>query len=128
MSDICGYIPHGLYGKYTRLYNKSGKVFPIDFDHSKRIESGLIAPVLFDSYSWHTLQVIGGFEVIPIAEVAISANVIYDKTLTLYDLFKKTNYYVELIDEIHRLKMDYRGLIAQGLAIDVHTLKNNPYS
>jgi hypothetical protein len=33
----------------------------------------------------------------------------------------------ELFDYLHELKIDYRGLIDAGLAIDVNTLENNPY-
>ena len=33
----------------------------------------------------------------------------------------------KLFDYLHALKIDYRGLIAAGLAVDANTLKNNPY-
>jgi hypothetical protein len=33
----------------------------------------------------------------------------------------------QLFDYLHELKIDYRGLIDAGLAIDVNTLENNPY-
>jgi hypothetical protein len=33
----------------------------------------------------------------------------------------------ELFDYLHELKIDYRGLIDSGLAIDANTLENNPY-
>jgi hypothetical protein len=34
---------------------------------------------------------------------------------------------VSLFDYLHELKIDYRGLIDGGLAIDANTLENNPY-
>ena len=33
----------------------------------------------------------------------------------------------QLFDYLHELKIDYRGLIDVGLAIDANTLENNPY-
>jgi hypothetical protein len=33
----------------------------------------------------------------------------------------------QLFDFLHELKIDYRGLIESGLAIDCNTLENNPY-
>jgi len=33
----------------------------------------------------------------------------------------------KLFDYLHELKIDYRGLIDEGLAIDANTLDNNPY-
>jgi hypothetical protein len=33
----------------------------------------------------------------------------------------------QLFDYLHELKIDYRGLIDSGLAIDANTLENNPY-
>jgi hypothetical protein len=33
----------------------------------------------------------------------------------------------KLFDFLHELKIDYRGLIDDGLAIDANTLENNPY-
>jgi hypothetical protein len=33
----------------------------------------------------------------------------------------------QLFDKLHEWKIDYRGLIGAGLAIDVNTLKENPY-
>jgi hypothetical protein len=33
----------------------------------------------------------------------------------------------QLFDYLHELKIDYRGLIDAGLAIDCNTLENNPY-
>jgi len=33
----------------------------------------------------------------------------------------------QLFDYLHELKIDYRGLIASGLAVSVYELKNNPY-
>jgi hypothetical protein len=34
---------------------------------------------------------------------------------------------IPLFDYLHELKIDYRGLIDAGLAIDANTLENNPY-
>jgi hypothetical protein len=34
---------------------------------------------------------------------------------------------MQLFDYLHELKIDYRGLIDAGLAVDVNTLKINPY-
>jgi hypothetical protein len=33
----------------------------------------------------------------------------------------------KLFDFLYELKIDYRGLIESGLAIDCNTLENNPY-
>jgi hypothetical protein len=35
--------------------------------------------------------------------------------------------HLQLFDFMNELLIDYRGLIKSGLAVDVHTLKNNPY-
>jgi hypothetical protein len=40
---------------------------------------------------------------------------------------EKVNSQVELFDFLHELKIDYRGLIDNGLAIDANTLEQNPY-
>jgi hypothetical protein len=40
--------------------------------------------------------------------------------------WKVENQY-QLFDFLHELKIDYRGLIDAGLAIDCNTLENNPY-
>ncbi|MDR2910599.1 MAG: hypothetical protein LBV47_04440 [Bacteroidales bacterium] len=34
---------------------------------------------------------------------------------------------IQLFDYLHELKIDYRGLIDAGLAVNVNTLENNPY-
>jgi len=41
-------------------------------------------------------------------------------------MYKAINQY-QLFDYLHELKIDYRGLIDAGLAIDVNTLEVNPY-
>lgn len=41
--------------------------------------------------------------------------------------FNQANMAIKDIDKLNELMFDYRGLIEKGLAIDVNTLKNNPY-
>ena len=43
-----------------------------------------------------------------------------------YDGFQQINQYL-IFDYLHELKIDYRGLIDTGRAIDCNTLENNPY-
>jgi hypothetical protein len=44
-----------------------------------------------------------------------------------YDEYVETRNQMQLFDYLNELKIDYRGLIDAGLAIDANTLKENPY-
>jgi hypothetical protein len=47
--------------------------------------------------------------------------------LSIYEFYDIEINQFQLFDYLHELKIDYRGLIDAGLAIDANTLENNPY-
>ena len=53
-------------------------------------------------------------------------NIGFRMWLNRADIMYVNNQY-QLFDYLHELKIDYRGLIDAGLAVDCNTLKENPY-
>ncbi len=51
----------------------------------------------------------------------------YDKTAQMPNQFMPVVNQCQLFDFLHELKIDYRGLIYAGLAVDANTLDVNPY-
>lgn len=105
-------------------------------------------PILYPLDTIHKTITHNGKEIVPIVELANIAyptmqfTIIEDFTCIELGLRRefgwKNNGFVfnqcffvdnqyQLFDYLHELKIDYRGLIDAGLAIDVNTLNENPY-
>jgi hypothetical protein len=116
--DIAGYLPYELYSKTGR----TGLIPCLEYlqnPHSDRI---VLRP-LSDLYRTITHN---GKEIIPIVEMQQmwSGEIPYNGGIVNYE--KIINKFF-LFDYLHELKIDYRGLIDAGLAIDMNTLNENPY-
>jgi hypothetical protein len=84
-----------------------------------------LAKISFPEYSWKTMQKFGAF--------AGSYRFDFYENIRCFDCSYKgrgvrVDYQVRLFDYLHKLKIDYRGLIDSGLAIDANTLEANPYN
>jgi hypothetical protein len=122
--------------------------------NSGKYEIGQVKPVLRPLSDLYRTITHNGEEIIPIVECAkigfpsfkwkledtkfaialidgSNARFIYSEEsnafFIYYNTIEATNNQYKLFDFLHELKIDYRGLIESGLAIDVNTLEINPY-
>ncbi len=82
----------------------------------------LTKPIIVKGYN-------GGLPFVPIEEIVKVTGVTIQKKTILF-CFQDGDYNVlpnSLIEFCNKIKLDYRNLIGQGLAIDVETLKTNCY-
>jgi len=157
LKDIVGYLPYDLnvvvFREDTRIFtqcigvmNEYLRCENEYYDDIFREESEDMKPILrplSDLYKEITNN--GSEPFIPIVELAKIHNPKYkwffDETHA-YSTEEKFNYFNgfnsnnrngkiynqhQLFDKLHEWKVDYRGLIDAGLAIDCNTLDNNPY-
>jgi hypothetical protein len=119
----------------------------IDGELLWRHEIDIVKPILRQVSDLYKTITHNGKEIIPIVELAKKTK--YDdgwyfnrscKAISRngyifeYDIYrgfkidkKPSECQYQLFDYLHELKIDYRGLIDSGLAIDANTLKTNPY-
>ena len=109
-----------------------------------------IKPILYPTETLYKPTTHNGEEIVPIVEIGrMVDNINADlwrlgehagkpcaKKRTSYLVFDELGRFqysgynvnsIKLFDYMNELKIDYRGLIDAGLAIDVNTLENNPY-
>jgi hypothetical protein len=82
-----------------------------------------LVKILFPNYEWKQDNEYGFAET-----VNHGYTFCYDEGYNVFNF--DDNYCIDQLtcfDYLHELKIDYRGLIDAGLAIDVNTLKNDPY-
>jgi len=152
--QIAGYLPHGLYWNVNgrNSWYSLGSVSCIIYEEEVLTYKPILRP-LSDLYRTITHN---GKEIVPIVELAkiciphrewmfgdgLAVTVEKDFGL-MYDARKHAKGFVliddvagaigfvfnqyQLFDYLHELKIDYRGLIDAGLAVDVNTLDVNPY-
>ena len=148
-----GIINEGIYGFETVKKTKMGSAYRLSktrFINSSGFDSlKIILRPLSDLYKTITHN---GKEIVPIVELAKIAQpdiewyfdhnrayfdggykeLVYDPTNCCfrqwcYGLEKHTHKQYQLFDYLHELKVDYRGLIDAGLAVDCNTLDVNSY-
>ena len=118
LADIVGYLPYRFIGRHP-----SGAICVIDIDFVTQHGIGLAGykPVLRPLSDLGTKisdsDYAKGVSFYPIHKIGYS---IYS------DPFSE-GFTVEQYDFLHCIKIDYRGLIGLGLAVDAHELKRFPY-
>lgn len=153
LKDIAGYLPYGLYICNRKDIVRPAwiNIYQIENIADNSECKGVILRPLSDLCKTITLN---GKEIIPIVELAKIHNKTLKWKLdqqkatssreefcyiecerafmSFYGIFNRTvgsivkNQY-QLFDYLHELKIDYRGLIDDGLAVSVYDLENNPY-
>lgn len=155
LKDIAGYLPYGLVGLYKRREHLQPTLITIGVSYYKN-ETTLsfdneLSPILRPLSDLYRPITHNRVEVIPIVELACISNpsvnwecdncdYAYDESYVFhyneeYKCFieQKDNRPIvvrnqyQLFDKLHELKVDYRGLIDDGSAIDVNSLDVNPY-
>ena len=147
LTDIAGYLEHPLLGQHP-----SGNICWIDVEFVAKYGIALAGykPVLrpmSDLYKEITdKDYNGGKPFVPLVELAkarhpnfdhynfyateqlvfCSIDSDFDNYTECYDYYGDRLSFAEF-DLLHRLHLDYRGLIDAGLAVSVHDLKRNPY-
>lgn len=155
LTDIAGYLPHGLTYQYEDTDPVILSTDPQEWDLYAidsmikincctkpvlRPMSDLCEEITERGYN-------DGKPFVPLVELAkirmpqyTTFELIYDRRMVeciqknpdglswfaMYAFHAQYSVYME-IDLIHRLHVDYRGLIDAGMAISVHDLKHNPY-
>ena len=146
LKDIAGYLPYGL-KVMEYVFNE---IHTIELDIIDNLFLNEVKPILRPLSDLYKTITHNGKEIVPIVELAkistgsnswelkYNCAIIGDDSIFDYDKEKgfieiinrcPQNVYrqYQLFDYLHELKIDYRGLIDAGLAIDVNTLENNPY-
>jgi len=155
LRDVAGYFPYELkfYFKeephFTEIVGCSDDGFIYkerDYFWIPNISNDIAKPILRPLSGLYRTIVHNGEEIIPIVELAkiyIDRDWIFYKSFCLsgfYEFGYDDGFFVyfknepkhldnqyQLFDYLHELKIDYRRLIDEGLAIDCNTLENNPY-
>ncbi len=152
LKDFCGYMPHELF--FVWSLNNDEKV---EIRHFEKImpPPSLVKPVLRPLSDLDKTITHNGKKIVPIVELAALAHNAegwkYDEEYEYavsesrdfwfcYDTLccgirLQTGYgdnvmidnCIALYDYLNELKIDYRGLIDDGLAVSVYDLENNPY-
>lgn len=147
--DIAGNLPYDLKGRYVDMYGNIHICSITNFNSNKFGKGiGEIIPIYYPLNTLYKPIIHNGKEIIPIVELAKISITGLDWKLgkTIYgysycavcegwyfDFNGRFMYYSEednyaipndwrLYDFLHELKIDYRGLIDAGLAVDVNTL------
>lgn len=153
--DVAGYMPYGILGKsrggsvqpITLGIRQSNSTISIILDEE-------LKPILRPISDMNKTIIHNGKQIVPIVELAIIAygnpKLNYERKRKLVRILSsnRTFKYIggqfitlnedgkqrvsqhnsyKLFDYLHELKIDYRGLIDEGLAVDVNTLSTNPY-
>jgi hypothetical protein len=147
LKDIAGYLPYKLCCINTAYYDKADNIFEVKQVFLNKIQ-GSDVPILRPLSDLYRPITHNGKESVPIVELAKIMNPQidwdYGTTYACHNFWKftYTNYgfrlykgkhdidvlrQYQLFDYLHELKIDYRGLIYAGLAIDCNSLDNNPY-
>ena len=150
LKDIAGYLLYGLKARYDYGEGQIGilKIIGINcIEVLEEYNGKIILRPLSDLY--HTI-IHNGKEIVPIMDLVKIAMPMYEWKLagktaesknrefkyrndsfycfhTEAHEFGRIDNQYQLFDYLNELKIDYRGLIDVGLAIDANTLKNNPY-
>ena len=122
--DLYKPVLRPLYDLYCTITHNGEEIVPIvelakmaklhlDYKSDWKFERGPIIDCAIKSDDLYFVFENGSF----ISYVDSGKRLIQNKILNQYALF----------DYLHELKIDYRGLIDAGLAIDVNTLESNPY-
>jgi hypothetical protein len=153
--EIAGYLPYVLKGYFFKNIDLVTGIDVehkiISSLNNGNVEMKNFKPILRPLSDLYCTLTHNGKETVPIVECAKTVHnfewelhgkwVILDKECIrfTYDEYRKCFrvYYREedrpvqnqyqLFDYLHELKIDYRGLIDAGLAIDCNTLNDNPY-
>ena len=147
--EIAGYLPYGLmcveFGKIAKIggFKKVNGDFCFNFYFNSYVSEThhhieLIMPILRPLSDLYNPIQHNGKEIVPAAKILSN----YSSTPENQYKFSGNEYKVglfyfitqgvdmsdyEIFDYLHKLKIDYRNLIDDGLAISVYDLENNPY-
>ena len=149
LKDIAGNLQYNLHG-----WHSEGHLCKIDLNFISKngIKLGNYKPILHPISDLYRTITHNGKEIVLILELAKIAYpnfqmedwILPENCTSAYHTKKKISFWYsknsgfdndcvysenqyQLFDYLHELKVDYRGLIDSGLAIDVNTLENNPY-
>ena len=154
LKDIAGYLPYGLkmLGEGNHIYPIENNLY-INNLLSKIFMYKNLTPILRPLSDLYRTITHNGKEIVSIVELARIHNPgkewklctdepfavvgdfyfdyckgfnCYEETILEMESLEVCNQY-QLFDYLHELKIDYRGLIDAGLAIDVNKLDINPY-
>jgi hypothetical protein len=139
LKDICGYLPHGLY-----CLNCDDMIEEIEFDNVGNLMRGIdlqdeaeddewvasqqYKPVLRPLSDLYRTIIHTGKEIIPIMGIR---KIINDFEYDFLDIKEELNVdrstLIDLFDFLNELKIDYRQLLDNELAVSVYDIKVNPY-
>jgi hypothetical protein len=148
LTDICGYLPHGIEFAFRDTKQIIGKCFTLN--EKGFYKNGI--PVLRPLQDLYRTITHNGQEIIPICEIAklifphadwsLDSEHTgcccdeylfhYNEAVNAFRLFDNSrldeieNTYL-LYDRLHEYKVDYRNLIENNLAVSVYDLEKNPY-
>jgi hypothetical protein len=153
LKDIAGYLPHRLNiwipggTDEVGMLDRYGIVF--NADKTDRYSLGFYKPILHPHSDLYRPVMHNGKEVVHIVELArlhnpkllwkhngaTAINELYefgyDYDFGFFCYFGSLKCHInnqyQLFDYLHELKIDYRGLIDVGLAVDCNALEDNPY-
>jgi hypothetical protein len=130
MKDIVGYLPHHLQGFCCDL-TENGKLYP----YGSILYYGFysadvyllfndkVKPVLRPLSDLYKTITHNGTEIVPFEEIKENLHI----PEGCWHLDERLDIFYTPFDYLNELKIDYRGLIDAGLAIDCNTLEKNPY-